>query len=212
MPSQYKKKSMPLKDLSLISESLTSWLLANVRLRTVWIELSFVNCTENRCKNSWESLWIYAPVSRLKLSTINLLIRDYCGVLSSAQIHCTGARDSGFLVHVRLSIERVLKAKQQSVVERIRDGMEFVRGGISLRNKGEETRFKLNIPLSSYKAIKGIQLATIDGLPLKGNSFIRWKRDISPGNGFRAISLIVEGEWMTASLHMSHTIQCNNLK
>lgn len=68
MPNQYKKKSMPLKDLSLISESLTSWLLANVRLRTVWIELSFVNCTENRCKNSWESLWIYAPVSRLKLS------------------------------------------------------------------------------------------------------------------------------------------------
>ena len=51
--------------------------------------------------------------------------------------------------------------------------MEFVRGGISLRNKGEETRFKLNIPLSSYKAIKGIQLATIDGPPLKGNSFIR---------------------------------------
>lgn len=51
--------------------------------------------------------------------------------------------------------------------------MEFVRGGISLKNKEEETRFKLNIPLSSYKAIKGIQLATIDGDPLKGNSFIR---------------------------------------
>lgn len=124
-------------------------------------------------------------------------------------------RRSGFRIFSARSLEhrkRVLKAKQQSVVERIRDGMEFVRGGISLRNKGEETRFKLNIPLSSYKAIKGIQLATIDGLPLKGNSFIRWKRDISPGNGFRAISLIVEGEWMTASLHMSHTIQCNNLK
>lgn len=199
---------MPLKDLSLISESLTSWLLANVRLRTVWIELSFVNCTENRCKNSWESLWIYAPVSRLKLSTINLLRRSFkCSNL----LH----RRSGFRIFSARSLEhrkRVLKAKQQSVVERIRDGMEFVRGGISLRNKGEETRFKLNIPLSSYKAIKGIQLATIDGLPLKGNSFIRWKRDISPGNGFRAISLIVEGEWMTASLHMSHTIQCNNLK
>lgn len=85
-------------------------------------------------------------------------------------------RRSGFRIFSARSLEhrkRVLKAKQQSVVERIRDGMEFVRGGISLRNKGEETRFKLNIPLSSYKAIKGIQLATIDGLPLKGNSFIR---------------------------------------
>ena len=85
-------------------------------------------------------------------------------------------RRSGFRIFIARSLEhrkRVLKAKQQSVVERIRDGMEFVRGGISLRNKGEETRFKLNIPLSSYKAIKGIQLATIDGLPLKGNSFIR---------------------------------------
>lgn len=85
-------------------------------------------------------------------------------------------RRSGFRIFSARSLEhrkRVLKAKQQSVVERIRDGMEFVRGGISLRNKGEETRFKLNIPLSSYKAIKGIQLATIDGPPLKGNSFIR---------------------------------------
>lgn len=51
--------------------------------------------------------------------------------------------------------------------------MEFVRGWVSLRNKGEEARFKLNIPLSSYKAIKGIQLAAIDGVPLKENSFIR---------------------------------------
>lgn len=55
--------------------------------------------------------------------------------------------------------------------------MEFERGGVSFveqcRGNERVCRNRLNSALSSYEAIRGVQLGANDGAALKATSFIR---------------------------------------